>query len=157
PETPRASAPADRPAPRPETAAPAPTATTTSATVGRPSDPVTVFKEEAAKRKPNLGGFLDALDDIQFEDGKVLLLAPSGDNYLRSRLEANRSILEEAAAVAWGAGTRVEIREGRSAPPVAAAKLVRAPEIEPAVQAVLEIFQGSRIEAVEEQGTYTEE
>ena len=129
------------------------------ASAGRSSDPVTAFKEETAKRKPNLGGFLDAVEDLRFEDGKVTLLAPNGDNYLRSRLEANRPILEEAAKVIWGQGTRLEIRESQGASPAAAepVKLVRAPEMEPAVQAILDIFQGSRVEAVEEHGTYTEE
>lgn len=129
------------------------------ASVGRASDPVTAFKEETAKRKPNLGGFLDAVEDLRCEDGKVTLLAPSGDSYLRSRLEANRSILEEAARVIWGQGTRLEIRESQGASPAAAepVKLVRAPEMEPAVQAILDIFQGSRVEAVEEHGNHTEE
>ncbi len=170
PETaPRASAPpapeapSARPAPRPEpssSAAPVPAPVSAPmASAGRSSDPVTAFKEEIAKRKPNLAGFLDALDKILFEDGKVTLLVPGGDTYLRSRLDANRSILEEAARVIWGQGTRLEIRESQGAPPAAAnpVKLVRAPEMEPAVQAVLEIFQGSRVEAVEEHGNYTEE
>jgi DNA polymerase-3 subunit gamma/tau len=157
---PRVSAPvtpATPPAPRPEPPAPAPTAS--MAPAGRSSDPVTAFKEETAKRKPNLGGFLDAAEDLRIEDGKVTLLAPSGDNYLRSRLEANRPILEEAARFVWGQGTRLEIRESQGASPAAAepVKLVRAPEMEPAVQAILDIFQGSRVEAVEEHGTYTEE
>jgi DNA polymerase-3 subunit gamma/tau len=163
PETaPRASAPtapATPPAPRPEPPAQAPPVRASSPSPGRSSNPVTAYKEEVAKRKPNLAGFLDALDDILFEDSKVTLLAPSGDSYLRSRLEANRPILEEAAKVIWGQGTRLEIRESPGAPPVAAeaAKPARAAEVEPAVQAVLEIFQGSRVEAVEEHGTYTEE
>jgi hypothetical protein len=130
------------------------------ASAGRSSDPVTAFKEETAKRKPNLGGFLDAVEDLRVEDGKVTLLAPNGDNYLRSRLEANRPILEEAARSVWGQGTRLEIRESQEAPPAAAESAkpaARAAEVEPAVQAVLEIFQGSRVEAVEEHGTYTEE
>ncbi|HEV7785570.1 MAG TPA: DNA polymerase III subunit gamma/tau [Thermoanaerobaculia bacterium] len=168
PETaPRASAPpapAARPAPRPEPPAPAPVApvpvaSAATAAPGRARDPVTAFKEETAKRKPNLGGFLDAVEDLRFEDGRVTLLAPNGDSYLRSRLEANRPILEEAAVTVWGQGTRLEIRESRGAPPAVAeaAKPARTTEVEPAVQAVLEIFQGSRVEAVEEHGTYTEE
>jgi DNA polymerase III subunit gamma/tau len=160
PETaPRSSAPpAPQPPPRPEPSAPAP-APAPSTSAGRSSDPITAFKEEAAKRKPNLGGFLDAVEDLRFEDGRVTLLVPGGDTYLRSRLEANRSILEEAAKAVWGPGTRFEVRESRGATPAAAeaAKPARATEVEPAVQAVLEIFQGSRVEAVEEHGTYTEE
>jgi DNA polymerase-3 subunit gamma/tau len=167
------SMPPPRSAPPPETAPraekraeppAAPTAEASSTSPGRAapsrsSDPVTAFKEEAGKRNHNLGGNLGAADDIRFEDGKVTILVQSGDNYLRSRLEANRPILEEAAAAVGGPGTRLEVRENRAVPPAAAAvaKPARGPEIEPAVQAVLEIFQGSRVEAVEDQGTYTEE
>jgi DNA polymerase-3 subunit gamma/tau len=156
---PAPEAPSARPAPRPEPSAPAPAPVMPSASTGRSSDPVTAFKEEIAKRKPNLAGFLDALDKILFEDGKVTLLVPGGDTYLRSRLDANRTILEEAARVIWGQGARLEIRESQGAPPVAAeaAKPARPAEVEPAVQAVLEIFQGSRVEAAEEHGNYTEE
>jgi hypothetical protein len=74
-------------------------------------------------------------------------------------LEANRSILEEAAKAVCGQETRLEVRESKEAPAAAetAKPAARATEVEPAVQAVLEIFQGSRVEAVEEHGTYTEE
>jgi DNA polymerase-3 subunit gamma/tau len=159
---PASEAPSTRPAPRPEPSAPAPAPAASampSTSTGRASDPVTAFKEEIAKRKPNLAGFLDALDKILFEDGKVTLLVPGGDAYLRSRLDANRSILEEAAKVIWGQATRLEIRESQGTPPAAveAVKPARPTEVEPAVQAVLEIFQGSRVEAVEEHGNYTEE
>ncbi|HSS77120.1 MAG TPA: DNA polymerase III subunit gamma/tau [Thermoanaerobaculia bacterium] len=169
--TPRPSPPAAPPSrnlppeqrPEPPRAAPAVAAPPTSpatAAPSRSSDPVTAFKEEAGKRNHNLGGNLGAAEDIRFEDGKVTILVPLGDKYLRPRLEANRTILEEAAAAVGGPGTRLEVRESRGAPPAAAeaAKPARSPEIEPAVQAVLEIFQGShRVEAVDEQGTYTEE
>ena len=57
----------------------------------RPRDPITAFKEEAGKRKPNLGGFLDAAEDLRFEDGRVTVFCPAGDTYLRTRLEANRA------------------------------------------------------------------
>ena len=57
----------------------------------RPSDPITAFKEEAGKRKQNIGGFLDAAEDLRFEDGRLAILCPSGDTYLRTRLEANRA------------------------------------------------------------------
>jgi DNA polymerase III subunit gamma/tau len=151
---------APRPEKRPEPPTPTQTAAVSPASPGpaapsRSSDPVTAFREEAGKRNHNLGGNLGAAEEIRFEDGKVAILVTSGDSYLRSRLEANRPILEEAAAAVWGKGTRLEVRESRGGPP--AAKPARATEVEPAVQAVLEIFQGSRVEAVEEHGTYTEE
>lgn len=147
-----APAPRAEPAPRPSPPpAPAPS---------RPSDPITAFKEEAARRKPNLGGFLDAADDIRYEEGRASILCPQGDSYLKGRLEANRTILEEAAAAVWGAGTRVDILESRSAAKPAATEARPAPvqQVEqiPTVQAVLDIFQG-RIETVEEHGSYTED
>lgn len=127
----------------------------------RPSDPLTAFREEAGKRKPNLGGGLGAVEDLQFENGRVSIVCTNGDSYLRTRLEANRAILEEAASVVWGPETRVDIVESRSTPKAAPAEAksagVQQVEQIPAVQAVLEIFPGSRVEAVEEQGSYTED
>jgi hypothetical protein len=126
----------------------------------RPGDPITAFKEEAGKRKQNIGGFLDAAEDIRFEDGRVTVLCPSGDTYLRTRLDANRAILAEAAATVWGPGTRLDILESRNAPKAAAAEAKTGPvqqvEQSPTVQAVLDIFKG-RIETVEEHGSYTED
>jgi DNA polymerase III subunit gamma/tau len=126
----------------------------------RPSDPIAAFREETGKRKPNVGGLLGAVEEIRFEDGKVVIVCPNGDSYLRTRLDANRPILEEAAIAVWGPGARLDILESRTAPKVATpeAKPAQVQEIEqiPAVQAVLEIFKG-RIETVEEQGSYTEE
>jgi DNA polymerase III subunit gamma/tau len=137
--------------PRPAAAPPPPV---------RPGDPITTFKEEAGKRKQNIGGFLDAAEDIRFEDGRVTVLCPSGDTYLRTRLDANRAILAEAAAAVWGPGTRLDILESRNAPKASAAEAKTGPaqQVEqiPTVQAVLDIFKG-RIETVEEHGSYTED
>jgi len=89
---------------------------------------------------------------------------PAGDTSLDSRLrkEANRQVMEEALASVWGPGTSWRIATGKSVPKAAApaeAKTAGVQQIEqiPAVQAVLEIFPGSRVEAVEEQGSYTED
>ncbi len=159
-----APAPARAAAPQRQAAAAAPPPRTAPpAAPSRPADPLTAFREEAGKRKQNLGGLLDAAEDLRFEDGRIAILLPGGDAYSRNRLEANRSILEEAAAAVWGAGTRLDIVEGRKATgdseTAAVLKPVPMQEVEqiPAVQAVLEIFKGSRIEAVEEQGSYTED
>jgi DNA polymerase-3 subunit gamma/tau len=125
----------------------------------RPSDPVTAFKEEAGKRKQNIGGFLDAAEELRFADGRIAILCPSGDSYLRTRLEANRAVLEESAAAVWGPGTRLDILVGAAAPKAAAeAKPAPVQQVEqiPTVQAVLDIFKG-RIETVEEHGSHTEE
>jgi len=149
---PGAAAPPQRPQPaeaRPAPAA-APKAEAPVPAPSRPRDPVTAFKEEAGKRKQNLGGLVEAAEDIHYENGCVTILFPGGDTYSRGRLEANRAILEEAAGVVWGTGTRVAIMESRNAPPAAPSEEKRAagdPGIEKnsAVQAVLEIFKGSQI------------
>jgi DNA polymerase-3 subunit gamma/tau len=150
---PRAAAP-----PRTETAPPRPAAPPPAPS--RPSDPITAFREEAGKRKQNVGGFLGAAEDLRFADGRLTILCPGGDAYLRTRLEANRPLLEEAAAAVWGPGTRLDILENRNAPKAAAEPKpapVQGVEQIPAVQAVLEIFKGSRVETVEEHGSHTEE
>jgi DNA polymerase-3 subunit gamma/tau len=148
-QMPRAEAPrAEAPPPRP--VAPPPS---------RPSDPVAAFKEEAGKRKQNIGGFLDAAEDLRFADSRIAIVCPSGDSYLRTRLEANRAVLEESAAAVWGPGTRLDILMGTAAPQAAAeAKPAPVQQVEqiPTVQAVLDIFKG-RIETVEEHGSHTEE
>jgi DNA polymerase-3 subunit gamma/tau len=158
---PAAPAPAPRPEmPRPEAArAEASSPRPVVAPPSRPSDPVTAFKEEAGKRKQNIGGFLDAAEELRFADGRIAILCPSGDSYLRTRLEANRAVLEESAAAVWGPGTRLDILVGAAAPKAAAeAKPAPVQQVEqiPTVQAVLDIFKG-RIETVEEHGIHTEE
>jgi DNA polymerase-3 subunit gamma/tau len=170
-----ASRPAPAPAPRPAVApsprppqpaearpAPAPKAEAPVPAPSRPRDPVTAFKEEAGKRKQNLGGLVEAAEDIRYENGCVTILCPGGDTYSRGRLEANRAILEEAAAAVWGTGTRAAIMESRKAPPAAPSEEKRSAgdsrvERNSAVQAVLEIFKGSQIEAVQEHGSHTED
>jgi hypothetical protein len=160
PQRSRAPEPAPAPPP-PRPAPPVVSAAVPAAAPSRPSDPIAAFKEETGKRKPNVGGLLGAAEEIRFEEGRVLILCPHGDNYLKSRLEANRPTLEEAAAAVWGPGTLLDILESRTAPKpaVTEAKPAQVQEVEqiPAVQAVLEIFKG-RIETVEEQhGSYTED
>jgi hypothetical protein len=131
-----------------------------AAAPGQARDPITAFKEEAGRRKPNLGGFLDAAEDLRYEDGRVTVFCPVGDTYLRTRLEANRAILDEAAVAVWGPGTRLDILESLNAPKATAPDAKPAPvqQVEqiPTVQAVLDIFKG-RIETVEEHGSYTED
>jgi DNA polymerase III subunit gamma/tau len=152
--SPAPAAPARTAAPPPRPAAPA--------APSRPADPMMVFREEAAKRKQNLGAFLDAAQEVLFKDGRVIISLASGDSYSRSRSDTYRPLLAAAAVVAWGPGTGLDIVEGQKAPEElesATLKPVPMQEIAqlPAVQAVLEIFKGSRIEAVEEHGGYTED
>src|SRR4051812_9392702 len=78
PQRRRAPEPAPRPAappppaPRAETAPPRP-----APAPSRPSgDPITGFKEEAGRRKSNLGGFLDAAEDLRFEGDRMSILCP---------------------------------------------------------------------------------
>jgi len=166
-----AATPRSRPAPAPpargsalpaaaKSAAPPPRSA--SAVPSREADPMSVFREEAAKRNKSLGSFLDAADEVRFEDGRVRIVLASGDTYSRTRSDAYRPALEELAVAAWGPGTGLDIVESRKAPgdpETAVLKPVPMKEVEkiPAVQAVLEIFKGSRIEAVEDQGSYTED
>jgi DNA polymerase-3 subunit gamma/tau len=157
---PRPAAAPPQPAPKPEPALRAePPPPRPAAPPSRPGDPITAFKEEAGKRKQNLGGFLDAAEDIRFEDGRVTILVPGGDAYLRTRLDANRPVLAEAAAAVWGPEARLDILESRNAPKAATeAKPGPVQQVEqiPTVQAVLDIFKG-RIETVEEHGSHTED
>jgi DNA polymerase-3 subunit gamma/tau len=153
---PAETAPRAEPQPQPSSQTPRPAAPPPS----RQGDPITAFKEEAGKRKQNIGGFLDAAEDIRFEDGRVTVFCPGGDTYLRTRLDANRAILGEAAAAVWGPETRLDILESRNVPKAPAVEAKNGPvqQVEqiPTVQAVLDIFKG-RIETVEEHGSYTED
>jgi hypothetical protein len=162
-----APAPAPRPQPVPETArtaaAPPPPARPMAPVQAPPvsRDPIRAFLDEVSKRNPRLAGSLDSAEAIRFEEGRLTIVAPSGDSWLRSRLQgdANRQVLQEAMAAVWGAGTEWRLVEGTSAPKVEAAAGMQAgePVVEnPAVQTVLEIF-GGRVEAVEEHGSYTED
>jgi DNA polymerase-3 subunit gamma/tau len=166
-----AAAPRSGPAPVPpaRASAPPPAAKSSAtpprsapASPSRKADPMTVFREEAAKRNRNLGGFLDAAAEVRFEDGGVRIVLASGDTYSRTRSDSYRPALEELAVVAWGPGTGLDIVEDRRAPgdpQPAVLKPVPMQEVEqiPAVQAVLEIFKGSRIETVEDHASYPEE
>src|SRR4029077_7612680 len=82
---PRARSRAPEPAPRPvATPAPPPSGAPPAARpqpirTAAPSptrDPITALKEEAGRRKSNLGGFLDAAEDVRYEDGQVTVLCP---------------------------------------------------------------------------------
>jgi DNA polymerase III subunit gamma/tau len=127
----------------------------------RPADPLTAFREGAARRNPKLAAFLDAAEDVRFDDGRVRIVLARGDTYSRARSDSYRRDLEELAVAAWGPGTELDIVEGLAAPRElegATLKPVSMQEVEeiPAVQAVLEIFKG-RIETVEEHERYTED
>ncbi|MFL6197303.1 MAG: hypothetical protein ACJ75H_24155 [Thermoanaerobaculia bacterium] len=122
---------------------------------------MTAFKEEAEKRKQNLSSFLAAAESIVYEAGGVKITYQLGDTYSKNRLVANLAVLEAAAVAVWGDGTRVEVAESRNTPSVVASEKrpegSQEAEKAPAVQALLEIFPGSRIEAIQEHGSYTED
>lgn len=157
-------APAPPPTPRPQRAEPAPPP---SAPVRTPPpapaapppaaafsrrDPVGLFKEEVSKRRQHLAGYLDAAEDIRFEDGRLVIVAPPGDMILDSRLkqEINRQVVEEALASVWGPGTGWQLVQsnGRPAavPEAQAARAEPGAKAHPTVQTVLQIFGGEIVE-----------
>ncbi|HKV08921.1 MAG TPA: DNA polymerase III subunit gamma/tau, partial [Thermoanaerobaculia bacterium] len=154
-----AAAPSPAPPPRPQRAEPAPppsapvrtpppappAAPPVAATFSR-RDPVGLFKEEVSKRRQHLAGYLDAAEDIRFEDGRLVIVAPPGDMILDSRLkqEVNRQVVEEALASIWGPGTGWQLVQsnGRpaAAPEAQAARAEPGAKAHPTVQTVLQIF-----------------
>lgn len=120
---------------------------------------IAAIDEEVARRKPPLAVHL-AQTRRQIVDGRLVLWVPSGDDLLRRRIEKddNRRVLDEAVRTVLGDGAVWEARAGDpggGAPRPAAAEPARpkkaAPGVEdnPAVQTMLELFQG-RVESVEE-------
>lgn len=165
------SRPAPAPAPRPVAAAPAPPpqraeppapaapvrppapAPTAPAAAGfSRRDPVGLFKEEVSKRRQHLAGYLDSAEDIRYEDGRLIIVAPPGDTILDSRLkqEANRQVVEEALAAIWGPGTGWQLVRGNArpspAPAVPTARMEPGAKEHPTVQTVLQIFGGEIVE-----------
>jgi DNA polymerase-3 subunit gamma/tau len=147
---PPAPAPAAPPV-RPPAPAPAPAVPVAAAFSRR--DPVGLFKEEVSKRRQHLAGYLDSAEDIRYEDGRLVIVAPPGDTILDSRLkqEVNRQVVEEALATIWGPGTGWKLVQGNirpgtapEAPPAARAE-PNAKE-HPTVQTVLQIFGGEIVE-----------
>ncbi|HSK76388.1 MAG TPA: hypothetical protein VLQ45_07990, partial [Thermoanaerobaculia bacterium] len=151
---------AEPPAPAPAAPAPAPVRTPApapaapvAATFSR-RDPVGLFKEEVSKRRQHLAGYLDAAEDIRYEDGRLIIVAPPGDMILDSRLkqEVNRQVVEEALATIWGPGTGWQLVQSNSRPGAAApqAQTPRAAEPgakeHPTIQTVLQIFGGEIVE-----------
>lgn len=122
---------------------------------------VAVFLETVGQRKQVLAAHLAEADRLALENGTLLIYAPPGDPWLGKALARpqNRRLLDEAVAATWGDGAGWELREGGARPADAAPE---EPEQEPegppaevagdpAVQRVLELFQG-RVEEVEEVG-----
>jgi DNA polymerase III subunit gamma/tau len=161
PRAPDAAA-APRTAPEPERAA-VPPRQAPPAPVAPQREPVAAFLEEVSRRKQPLAAHLSAAEDLQFADGRLLIVAPPGDAWLASRLAqgANRQVIDEAMAAVWGPEARWRLieGEGRQTAPEAAAAPPREAEnaVEsPIVQTVLEIF-GGKVEKVEEHGSFRED
>jgi len=132
-----------------------------------PSDPggaVAAFLETVGQRKQVLAAHVAEAERLAVEGGRLLIYAPPGDPWLGRALARpqNRRLLDEAVAATWGEGAGWELLEGGAEPAGAAES--EAPEEppsagtgpaavagDPAVQRVLELFQG-KVEEVEEVG-----
>jgi DNA polymerase-3 subunit gamma/tau len=170
---------APKPAPA-RSAAPPPRAPAAPRTaVGH--DGVPAFIDEVSRRKQPLAGYLQAAEELTFEDGCLRVVLPADDRMLRPRLEneANRQVIEEALAAVWGAGTRWRLALGQikpetkaeakteakktaaaGAPEPAAPRQAAAPRDGAAddfVQTVLEIFKGRVVETFEGQASLRED
>lgn len=117
-----------------------------------------LFLQELHKRRPSLAAVVGNLVR-RFADGILDVEVPPGDDHLASALQRgnNRQILEDVLRAVWGDEARwrtVAAGNGRAAAPAGAGGPGGPSEVEaevashPAVQAVLEIFNG-RIERVE--------
>jgi DNA polymerase III subunit gamma/tau len=162
-------------APAAQTAAAAPATSAESAGVATDGDlRWESFLEEVSRRKPPLAAHLRAAQRHRFADGRLTIFLPPDDPWLGNALKRPSNAQVTAAAVVhtWGDGTEWEAREGEPAAGVAAGEEpsegtdeedatatvsthAEVAEI-PAVQTVLELFQG-RVETVEERGSATEE
>jgi hypothetical protein len=145
--------------PGPASTAPSPEA---SDSARRAADLCTAFDEELARRKPPLAAHLrDVPKEVV---GDRLLLHLAQDDEIRHRRLAgadNRRVLDEVARAVGGEPFRWEVHVAgapvaETAPPepdeeTAAAAPAAAVAGDPAVQRVLELFQG-RVEEVEEVG-----
>lgn len=136
----------------PRTPPPAPAAPPAAAAFSR-RDPVGLFKEEVSKRRQHLAGYLDAAEDLRFEDGRLVIVAPPGDLILDSRLkqDINRKVVEEAAATVWGPGTGWTLVQSNGRPAAAipetlAARTEPGAKEHPTIQTVLQIFGGEIVE-----------
>jgi DNA polymerase-3 subunit gamma/tau len=130
------------------------------------------FLDEVSQRKASLAEHLRATAGHRFADGRLAIFVSAGDLWLDGALKrpTNREVLDVAVGRVWGEGAGWETREpdGAAAEPPAAEEdddggggappLARHRDVadNPAVQAVLELFQG-RVETVEERGSATEE
>jgi DNA polymerase-3 subunit gamma/tau len=118
--------------------------------------------DEVGRRRQPLAAHLSEAERLVYEDGRLSIHAPPGDPWLDRALrrEGSRKALDEAVAAVWGTAARWELVEGTGEPvaeaggedePPARGNGEAAAEVadDPAVQTMLELFQG-RVEAVEE-------
>jgi len=129
------------------------------------ADQIQAFLDEVNRRKQSLGALLSEAD-LSIKEGQLQIATAPDDGILEMRLQqqANRQIVDEAAAAGWGAGAGWRLVRGggeksKAAPPASAqaspSSASNVAEI-PQVQAVLDIF-GGRVEKVEEHGRSREE
>ncbi|MEM7050206.1 MAG: DNA polymerase III subunit gamma/tau [Acidobacteriota bacterium] len=152
--------------PDPAAAARAPKAPPTAPSKDEPApDPtpsssagnLTALLEAVGARRQPLAAHLSEAQKLAVEDDVLVIYSPPGDPFLTKTLErpGNRKILEESIAAAWGVAMPWRLAEGDAVetPPeeVAKATAEAQDEVEanPAVQIVLDLFQG-KVEEVEE-------
>ncbi|MCP4200403.1 MAG: DNA polymerase III subunit gamma/tau [bacterium] len=120
---------------------------------GQPADPHARFLAAVGRNRQALAAHLSGANSLTFAAGVLEISVPSGDTWLRDRLDraANRKVLEEALAATWGEDASWKIieedlpgSEQRPAKTKATEKALK----DPRVQTVLEIFGGS-VESVE--------
>ena len=169
----------DRPAtdsrPRPPAAPPPPAAATAeqaprSASGGDGDGRWEAFLEEISRRKPSLAAHLRGTRRHPFSEGSLSLFVPPGDLLDKAlKRPANSAVVDDAVVRVWGEGTSWTARPAAPGgePEVAAggdraddgggssSRHREVAEI-PAVQTVLELFQG-RVETVEDRAGATED
>ncbi len=130
--------------------------------------------DEIGRRKPSLAEHL-RLATPRFDGDRLTILVPAGDLWIGEQLQraSNRELLDSAVRTVLGDAGRWELREADGSAAAAASDggdeaedgnggggepLARHPDVagNPAVQTVLELFQG-RVETVEERGGATED
>ncbi len=122
----------------------------------RPSggtDPVAQVLERVADRRPPLAGNLRHAQDLHIDADRFVVVLAQGDAMLKSALarDTNANALTEAVRDVLGPGASWQIEQGKAVAKPSAARTTgtnprAADEKQPTVRAVLEIFNGSKVE-----------
>jgi DNA polymerase-3 subunit gamma/tau len=149
---------------QPAAAAPSPSSQTTAPTrpdTGTapaivdddPAGSAARFLAAVGRNRQALAAHLSGAHSLTYEAGFLRISVPTGDTWLRDRLDtaSNRQALEEALAATWGADASWKIVEEdlpEEQTKTASAEATKKVLTDPRVQSVLEIFGGS-VESVE--------